>query len=122
MQNEFVLKSGATLVISMSPFEIGNELRKCVARCLRNESDALSESALQKLISDNDVERQVFLCAQKAIYAGAKVNKDLFDDIKLGEQARGDYFEMFAKILEVNLNPFFQMASSALKTSAVAAA
>ena len=119
---EFILKSGNPLVVSMSAFEIGNALRKAVARCLKDEADPMSESALQKLASDDDVERQVFLCAQKALYKQVKVNQALFDDPQLGEAARGDYFEIFAKLLEVNLNPFFRQASSASSAPSAGAA
>lgn len=101
---DFILKSGAKLTVSIAPFAVGNELRKAFRRASRTNGD---------LLSDDDMEKLFFLCAEKAIYAGAKVNKALFDDVKLGEQARGDYDEIFGKVLEVNLAPFFPPASSA---------
>ena len=56
--SEYVLKSGATLIVSMSPFEIGNALRKSVTRALKGEPDTLSESAISLLVSDDEVERR----------------------------------------------------------------
>lgn len=108
---EFTLKSGNKLVVSMAAFADGNALRKAVARC--ETKDIHAEDSITRLLSDDDVEKCVFVCATSAIYEGAKVNRDLFDDAKLREAARGDYFEIFAKIMEVNLNPFFPKAPSA---------
>lgn len=100
---DFVLKSGAKLTVSVSPFEIGNRMRKAFRRIGKEQQD---------LMVDNEMEEIFFDAAQKAIYAGAKVNKQLFDDQKLGMQARGDYDEIFEKVLEVNLEPFFPKAVS----------
>lgn len=111
---EFELKSGNKLTVSMAAFKDGNELRKAVIRCMAKSGlDGFeSENSVQQLLCDDEVERRMFVCAQKAIYAGAKVNLDLFDDTKLGEAARGDFFEIVARVLGVNLNPFFPTASS----------
>lgn len=121
---EFKLKSGATLVVSMAAFQDGNGLRKAVARsaAVREPGDYIGEAAAQSLLADDGIEIWVFTCAKKAIYEGAKVSADLFDDPKLGAQARGDYFEIVSKILEVNLNPFFVTAFSESKTPQAAAA
>lgn len=111
---EFKLKSGNALVVSMAAFEDGNELRKAYTRCqLKSGLDGYeSEQAVQGLLCDDEMERRVFECAKSATYAGAKVDRKLFDDTRLREDARGDYFEIFAKVLGVNLNPFFKNASS----------
>lgn len=110
---EFELKSRNKLIVSMAAFEDGNDLRKAVMRCMAKAGlDGFqSEEAVQQLLCDNDVERLMFSCAQAAIYAGAKVDKKLFDDPKLAEDARGDYFEIVSRVLGVNLNPFFRQAS-----------
>lgn len=112
---EFKLKSGNTLAVSVAAFEDGNALRKAVTRCMAKAGlDGFeSETSVQQLLCDDEVERLMFLCAKAAIYSGAKVDRGLFDDPKLAQQARGDYFEIVARVLGVNLNPFFQTASSA---------
>lgn len=111
---EFKLKSGNTLVVSMAAFEDGNALRKSVLRIMTKSGmqGFEDESAVQQLLCDDDVERNVFICAKAATYAGAKVDPALFDDPKLKEDARGDYFEIVSRVMGVNLNPFFRTASS----------
>ena len=115
---DFKLKSGAALTVSMAAFEDGNELRKAVSRCQAKAGlDGFgNDSQVQVLLADDEVERRVFACRKSAIYEGAAVNKGLFDDPQLREKARGDFFEIVAKILEVNVNPFFQTVSSELST------
>jgi len=105
---DFVLKSGAKLTVSVSPFEIGNKMRKAFRRIGKVQGD---------LLADDEMEDLFFLAAQKAIYAGSKVNKQLFDDLKLGEQARGDYDEIFENVLDVNLSPFFPKAASSASST-----
>lgn len=105
---DFILKSGAMLTVSMAPFEIGIAIKKAHRRIGRADGDFLSDDEMEKLF---------FQAAQSAIYRGAKLDRRLFDDHKLGEQARGDYDEIFEKVLEVNLAPFFPKASSSLSTS-----
>ena len=121
---EFTLKSGAKLVASMAAFEDGNELRKAVARCMAKAGlDGFgTDTAVQALMADDEVERRVFACGNAASYCGAKVNRALFDNADLREKATGDYFEIVAKLLEVNLNPFFRTASSASTTQVAKAA
>lgn len=109
---EFTLKSGAKLSVSPSPFGVANELRKAIMRLIVTE-EKLKDQDIAMLSSDSAVENHFFVCAEKAIYEGAKVTPALFDEAKLGEQARTDYFEIFAKVLEVNFLPFFRRASSA---------
>jgi len=112
---ECTLKSGVKLVVSPAPFQDANTLRKALFKTISDlgSLDFSSEAVLQKALSDEDVERAFFRCGEKAIYDGIKVSPSLFDDPRSGEKARSDYFELFAKILEVNINPFFQVASSA---------
>ena len=100
---DFVLKSGAKLTVSMSEFGIGNRIRKAFRRIGKAGGD---------LLTDEEMEELIFAAGEKAIYEGRKVNRALFDDAKLGTQARGDYDEIFKEILEVNLAPFFPNASS----------
>ncbi|MDE2019610.1 MAG: hypothetical protein KGJ13_04665 [Patescibacteria group bacterium] len=99
--------------MSPAPFKDANELRKAIFKCVNRAAtlDLKSEGAVQALLSDDEVESRVFKCAEKAIYDGIKVNQALFDDPRSGEKARADYFEIFSKIMEENINPFFQTAS-----------
>lgn len=100
---DFTLGSGAKLTVSVASFEIGNAIRKAAIKLgLENE---------RIFIADDEMERLFFEAAKSAIYDGARVDRRLFDDPKLGETAKGDYHEMFTKVLEVNLAPFFPRVS-----------
>lgn len=112
---EFTMRSGRKLVVSISSFEDGNALRKAYLRCqLKSGLQGYeSEAEAQQLLCDDELEKLFFQCARKAIYAGAKVDPELFDKKDLQEDARSDYFEIFSTVLGVNLKPFFRNASSA---------
>jgi hypothetical protein len=100
---DYVLKSGAKLTVSRSSFEVGIELKERFVAA-KNEG--------RHLLGDPEIRRMFFVCAQAAIYCGAKVTPALFDDPKLGDQARSDYDEIFNDVLEVNLAHFFHLTSS----------
>jgi|ERR1035437_1628200 hypothetical protein len=111
---EFTLKSGNKLVASCVSFKDGIATRDAVKRCLEagkllGLSDADSS---QRIVDDIGVREMFFVCAKAATYAGAKVNEALFDDPALKDAARADYDEIVSKVLEVNVNSFFQQASS----------
>ena len=114
---DFVLGSGAKLTVSMAAWQDMQALRKATTRCFLNAgmsaSTKVDEVQTQMLLVDDDVERAVFQCAKSAIYEGAKVDAALFDDQKLKEKAVSDYFEIVAKVIKVNTDPFFRHASSA---------
>lgn len=112
---DFTLESGRVLTVSMASFEDGNALRKAIYRCREEHHipDFSSEDSIQILLCDDKVEEAIFACAKAAIYAGAKVNRNLFDEPVLKEDARADYFQIVSKIMEVNLKPFFRKVSSA---------
>ena len=116
---EFKLKSGATLVVSMAAFEDGDALNDAVWECKKSFMQTGLDTALlpEEYIHNPRVKACVFACAKAATYEGAPINAKLFDDPKLRTQARGDIFEIFAKVMEINLNPFFVHASSELDTT-----
>lgn len=100
---DFVLKSGAKLTVSMAPFAVGNKIKKIFLLSGKSDVDLLTNEAL---------EEQFWLAAQSAIYEGAKINQSLFDDLKLGLQAKRDYAEIFNNIVQFNLEPFFPAAAN----------
>ncbi len=65
--------------------------------------------------SSDTVERCLFKCMERVSYQDVKVTPALFDDVKLGEQSRGDLLEIYWKVIEVNCAPFFVKAFSVLK-------
>ena len=112
---EFKLKSGNILVVSEAPFEDGIRLRDAVKKCLEGgKLLGLSDAdASARIVDDVTVRELFFVCAKAATYAGAKVDRKLFDDAALKVAARGDFDEIVSKVLEVNVNSFFPQAPTA---------
>ncbi len=121
---EKVLNSGARLVVTPADFKDADGLRKAVIRSLKgvplspNILDTQMSSvkdAIFEIASSEEVEQLIFRCAIKATYDGARVEPALFDDPKVGAQARKDFHEMLAAIAWENVGPFFEQALSGLK-------
>lgn len=126
---DFTLKSGASLIVTPASFDDANCLRKALLKAtkgldiplefLKNgiagigniELSSLTDPLIE-LLSSEDVENAIFKCATKAVYQNQRVFKNLFDDAKIGEQAREDYHEIFLKIIETNCKPFFKQTFS----------
>ncbi len=129
--NTFKLDSGAVLLVTMAPFEDSKDLHDCVIKSLLKagiKEPNINEMDLAPFIlaagSDKEVERCLFKCAERAVYrhdgseaASVGVSKALFDIPVVGEKARKDYYAMFFKIAEVNLQPFMQALFSVLQAS-----
>lgn len=65
------------------------------------------------LAASEEVQAAVFKCAERAVYkadgtdqSSLKVTPALFDHGQFGERARGDFYQISMKVLEVNLGPF----------------
>lgn len=121
---DFVLGSGAKLHITTSPFTDANALRKALLKTAKGlplaaDPMAMDISILKDIFieaaSSDDVERCLFKCMERTSYQDVKVTASLFDDPKLGDQARTDMLEIYWKVIEVNCSPFFVKAFSALK-------
>ena len=138
MENrEFSLASGAKLLVGMAPFIDAKRLHDRVLQALvgkgvggldlKSMHDTSSVGtamldALMNIASNTEVESAVFECAKRSTYShngsdGARVvvDRTLFDDPVAGEKARGDFYMICAKIMEVNLLPFLQAIISSLK-------
>lgn len=122
---EKILASGAKLEITTADFASANALRKALMKSLKGISlgpDILNQdmSVLAGIFADvgtsDEVESAIFLCGQKALYAGAKFDRSLFDDPKLGAPARRDFLEASWLIAKENVFPFFEQPLSLLKT------
>lgn len=124
---DFTLSSGAKLHVNMAPFRLGAALKNAIAKELRGidmggveldsnvfASPALMDKALG-IIGSKDVEDCIIALYSWATYDGVKLSEELLDDVKIGENIRGDYFEIALKLAEVNCGPFFRSALSAWK-------
>ncbi len=123
MSDPITLTSGAKFQITPSSFELANALRKSLMRTVKgiplgdnplNQDLSVLKDVFLEAASSDDVERCLFACLERASYQDVKVTKNLFDDPKLGQQARSDLFEIFWKCIEVNLGPFFVKIFSVL--------
>ena len=76
---------------------------------------SLLANKIQAVASCPGVRHHLFKCGERAIYENVRVNKDLFDDIKIGSQARKDFYIICLKIVEVNCYPFLENLVSLLK-------
>lgn len=138
---EFRMPSGATLSVTMSPYVSASALTKAILKCLRGleltpdmvavdlaslgQKPELLSQLLDKLLAvttSDDVETAIFDCATRASYTvpgidgSARVNRELFDDPKVGDKAREDHYAIFLHVVEVNCKPFFKQAFSKLAT------
>ena len=123
---EFNLQSGAKLIVTASSFKEAQALNKALLASIKGldiadnimNTDVKSFfSAIVSAATSDDVERALFKCAERSSYDGVKVTPALFDDIKLAEQAREDYYEICKCIIEVNCSPFFKGVFSWFRAS-----
>lgn len=121
---EFVLPTGAKLVVSEAAYVDADALLKALAKCAKGialpnnflEADVtVLKDVLVEAITSDEVDRALFKCAERAVYENQKVTKGIFDDPKLKDGARQDRFLIFWHVIEVNCGPFFGKTFSILK-------
>lgn len=110
---EHTLKSGSVLKITTAPFEAAIALVEAVKAASFGRS--ATEEVGDIIVFDPGVRKALGAVFDTVLYDQVRVSAGLFDDLKLGERARGDYVEICAKVIEVNVKPFFLMTSSASK-------
>ena len=140
---EYSLPSGSVLLVSRADFGDANRLKNEVLRAFKGQgvgeldlaklkevftsaNPAKSAVLLNTLVdrvmtlaSSDEVEAAIFKCATRSVYKAEgkdqNVTRKLFDDADIGERARGDYFVICARIIEVNVGPFFAPIFSAFE-------
>lgn len=145
---EFPLDSGAVLHVTIAPWPDAKRLHNELLRALKGtgvgaldlnqlkgamSAGKLQDAALLNLIADrlmelaasDAVEAAIFKCAERVLYkatgtdgAPIKVSRLLFDDPVVGTQARGDFYAICWRIIEVNLRPFLAAILSAFEARA----
>lgn len=142
--NEYTLPSGAKLYASVAPWADIKALHDALLDEIRGKGvGELDLVALQKayeggnpegfnhlvdkmmgLLASKPIEEAVFKCAEKALYrpdgeeSSVRVTRALFDDPKLRERVREDYYAICLGVGGVNLRPFVKALFSALKARA----
>ena len=130
-----ILPSGAKLHITVSTFVDSHALVKAIMKSVKglnlpqnlNDTEMsiagamgnpqLMATIVDKILSvavSDEVEVALFKCMERATYEEVKITRSIFDDLKLGEQAREDYFSICSKVIEANCKPFFKKTFSAL--------
>lgn len=113
---EFTLKSGTILKVTSAPFEVAVGLMEAVKRATRGES--LELDVTDVALANPDVRKALYPAFDLVLWDTYRVGANLFDHPKVGEKARGDYFEICARVIEVNIKPFFLTISSGSMASA----
>lgn len=123
-EQDYVLSSGARLHVTVAPFADANALVKALAKCakglplgadpLKADVGVLKDMLVEALTSV-EVEQGLKRCMERASYNDMKITTSIFDDPKVGQQARQDYYEICWKVIEVNCAPFFVKTFSALR-------
>lgn len=106
----FTLKSLAKLQVTSAPFEDAVALMEAVKRSVNGLDPSLQIDNV--VLANPEVRKALYPCFRLALYELVRVGPELFDDPKLGERARGDYFEICSRLIEVNVKPFFLTTSS----------
>ncbi len=121
---DFTLPSGATMIVSESAYADAIGLLKALMKTMKGvplAADVMSldvsvlKDALIEAGTSPEVDTALFKCAERAVYENVKVTHGLFDDPKLKDQARGDYFLILWHVIEVNCGPFFGKTFSLLR-------
>lgn len=121
---DFTLPTGSKLSVSEASYADANALLKALLRSAKGiplAQDVLSmdvtvlKDAFIEASTSEDVDRAIFKCAERAVYENARVTRDLFDDPKLKDKARADYFLILWHVIEVNCGPFFGTTFSVLR-------
>ena len=132
------LKSGATLTINKACWEDSSDLHDALLAEIKGvqlsraefdvdfdpmqpmtllKSPAIVGIAIDKLIAvaaSKQVRTVLFRCFERCLYDGQKVDVDLFNDPKIGTQARKDYYEIAMAVAKENVADFFVNAFSVL--------
>ena len=124
---EFSTSNGVIVEIKVAPFKDACNLKKAVARAIKDSSlfkdvnavDLMSIKidSLVQLLADIDAsdefEKTIMECLKCCIYdkggKNIKITAQLFDDI---HEAREDYYTIISKCVEENLRPFFKSLTS----------
>ena len=124
MSESVTTPSGATLEITVAPFDDADALRKALLRSFKGIP--LSANILEQDVTDfkdafisawtsDEVEKCLFKCFERVAYEGIRLTRSLFDDPELGTRLRKDYLTVCQEVIRVNCSPFFDQILSTLR-------
>jgi len=121
---DFQTASGAKLSVTQASFVDSMALHKALLASVKGlplaqDITKMDLTVLKDMVvaaaTSPEVEKALFRCAERATYESVRVNEELFDDQKIGNRAREDFYEIAWKVVEVNCGPFFKRTFSRLK-------
>lgn len=111
MENEdFTLRSGAILHLSTGAWSLVVPLWSAVKRVIDDTKG--KEDPGSYLLTSEDVQKHLINLYKWATYDSVVIYVGLFDDPKIGDKIRVDQLEIWEKMLDFHLRPFFLMTSS----------
>lgn len=120
---KFTLQSGVLLTVTMAPFQLAVRLKEAVDAVMLEMDPTWDENDPRvgyKVMASEAVRMAIFPVMDTVMYDIHRVTEALFNDPKIGLQARNDYHEIAAKVIKVNRGPFFLKTSSPSTTPPVA--
>jgi len=129
MKDPILLKSGASLTVSLASFADGTRLLRVVARelaAVNFDMDLVNfeelsgkdvnvlKSAICQLVQSEAIEGVLKDCMKKCLYNGTRI---VFPDTFEAEDARQDYLPVVWEVMKANLRPFFAGLSLSSSTS-----
>ncbi len=113
---DITLESGAKLHITRAPFVDAMALQNALIKSnkgvplpnnpLNMEIGDLKDAVISAAASE-DVREQLDKCMGRCTYNNMRISPELFDDPKMGDTARQDYYLIVWRVIEVNCGPFF---------------
>lgn len=108
---DFTLKSGAVLHVSIPPFREALALLKALTTASAGMPS--TEDIARAFLSSSEAEHAVHKCFARCTYDGQRLTEELLDDPKYTERLRLDYVEICSRVIEVTCGPFLGQTSSA---------
>ena len=123
-EEDFTTPSGATHHVSSASFAEAMALVKGLLKSLGGvkigdnilkDTDVTAiKDALVNAATSEEVESAVMKCLARSTYNGIRITPALFDEPKIADQIRQDYYVLAQNVVKVNAFPFFGPALSAL--------
>lgn len=104
------LSSGASLRINIASFTDGRALYQSILREMKilkiSEDQDIDVNLLKDmfciLLSSEEIEKKILVCANKALYNDIKITEETFEPV----EAREDYIECLYHVALENIRPF----------------
>lgn len=111
MNQDFTLKSGAVLHVSVPPFQEALALLKAVTKATTGLPNA--DDVGKAVLASPEAEAAMYKVFGRCTYESVRLTTELFDDPTFTDKLRQDYLEICSRVIEVTCAPFLGQTSSA---------